>query len=67
MNNIEYEIESMKKTMERRLLFIEVTLKEIKVSIQTLAIKIDIERNIADKAAIMTYHGADPNVGVNEE
>ncbi len=55
--NIEYELNSMKKMMERRLLFIEITLSKINVSIQSL------EKELTQtKAALMVYHGADPNI-----
>ena len=63
-----YETKSMKKTMERRLLFIEITLCKINVSIQSLENMIRqnlenmIRQNKINFSNVMIWHGADPNL-----
>ena len=53
--SIDYELKTLKKTLERRLMFLEMTLIKINTSIQ--ALEIEIRKKKSD---IMTYHGADP-------
>ena len=56
--NTDYELKTLKQTMERRLKFIELTLIKINVSISNLEIELRKQKN--DRSEVMVYHGADP-------
>ena len=56
--SIDYEIASLKKTLERRFMFIELTLSKINSSIQSM--EREIRKKRIDKSDVMIHHGADP-------